>query len=130
MSATSDPPQQRGWNRLVDRILPSEDTVEADELQAQARVMSATPISDAALAAPVTVCGTIRAVTLRPHGQIPALEAELYDGSGALTLIWLGRRSIRGIDPGRALKGRGRITERGDRRVMFNPLYELLPDRT
>jgi hypothetical protein len=129
VSTTSDDQAQQRWNRLVERILPSEATVEADELKEQARVQAATPIADAAIASPVSICGTIRAVTLRPHGQVPAVEAELYDGSGAITLIWLGRRSIRGIDPGRALKGRGRITQRGERRVMFNPLYELLPDR-
>lgn len=130
MSPTEEQPKQRRWNRLVDRVLPSAGTVEADELREQSKDRSATAVCDAPLAVPVTVCGTIRAVTLRPHGQIPALEADIYDGSGALTLIWLGRRSIRGINPGRTLTGTGRITQRGDRRVMFNPLYELLPDHS
>lgn len=130
MSSTDQTPPQRRWNRLVDRFLPSAGTVEADELREQAKGQSATAVCDAPLAVPVTVCGTVRAVTLRPHGEIPALEADIYDGSGALTLIWLGRRSIRGINPGRTLTGTGRITKRGDRRVMFNPLYELLPDRS
>lgn len=118
------------WQRLVDRLLPSAGTVEADELQEQVRDLRATSIAQAPLATQLTVSGTVRAVTLRPRGQVAALEADLYDGSGAVTLIWLGRRSIRGINPGRTMMASGRITERGDRRVMFNPLYELLPERT
>lgn len=127
-SAVQEPTRGR-WARLVNRILPAAGVVEADELQEQARVLSATTLANAPLATPLTVCGTVRAVTLRPRGEIPALEAELYDGSGSLTVVWLGRRVIRGIDPGRGLTATGRITERGDERVMFNPLYELLPGR-
>ena len=50
----------------------------------------------------VGVTGTIRALTLRPVGGVPALEAELYDGSGTIKLVWLGRRRIHGHRPGHA----------------------------
>jgi hypothetical protein len=64
-------------------------------------------------------------VTLRPRGGVPALEAELYDGSGLITLVWLGRRRIAGIEPGRAIKVTGRVGVQDRMRVMFNPRYEL-----
>ena len=73
----------------------------------------------------VTVQGTLRTVTLRPRGGVPALEAELFDGSGAITLIWLGRRQITGIGPGRQLEVEGRIGVQDGVRVMYNPRYEL-----
>ena len=73
----------------------------------------------------VTLSGTLRTVTLRPRGGVPALEAELYDGSGAITLIWLGRRQITGIGPGRQLQVEGRIGVQDGVRVMYNPRYEL-----
>ena len=73
----------------------------------------------------VVVQGTLRTVTLRPRGGVPALEAELYDGSGVLTLIWLGRRRISGIYPGRFIKAEGRIGGQSRMPVMFNPRYEL-----
>ena len=63
---------------------------------------------------------------LRPRGGVPALEAELYDGTGTLTLIWLGRRRIAGIGPGRAVEVSGRIGEHDGQRVLYNPRYELL----
>lgn len=73
----------------------------------------------------VRLQGTLRTVTLRPRGGVPALEAELYDGSQVLTLIWLGRRRIAGIAPGRSLQVEGRIGVQDKTRVMFNPRYEL-----
>lgn len=75
----------------------------------------------------VTLRGTLRTVTLRPRGGVPALEAELYDGTGALTLVWLGRRRISGIVPGCSIQVRGRIGVQNRVRVMFNPRYELIP---
>lgn len=71
--------------------------------------------------------GVLRTVTLRPRGGVPALEAELSDGSGVLTIVWLGRRRIAGISPGRSLDVQGRIGTHDGARVMYNPRYELLP---
>lgn len=83
-------------------------------------------IGDAPDRLPVRLRGTLRTVTLRPRGGVPALEAELYDGTGVVTVIWLGRRRIAGIDPGRALEVRGRIGAQDGHRMLFNPRYELL----
>ena len=70
---------------------------------------------------------TLRTITLRPRGGVPALEAELFDGSGVLTVIWLGRRRIAGIAPGRSMRVTGRIGRLQGVRTMYNPRYELLP---
>ena len=74
----------------------------------------------------VTLRGTLRSVTLRPRGGVPALEAELYDGSGVITLVWLGRRRIAGIEPGRPIQVQGRIGLHDGVRTLYNPRYELL----
>lgn len=73
------------------------------------------------------VHGTLQTVTLQPRAGLPALEAELYDGSGVVTLVWLGRRRIEGIDCGRRLVATGRIAAVEGRRLMYNPQYSLLP---
>lgn len=57
----------------------------------------------------------------------PALEAELYDGSDVIDLIWLGRRKIAGIEPGRLVLAEGLVSIQDGRKVMFNPRYELRP---
>jgi hypothetical protein len=56
---------------------------------------------------------------------VPTLEAELFDGSGSVTLVWLGRRRIPGIEPGRTLTARGRFADVEGKRVIYNPRYEL-----
>ena len=83
-------------------------------------------IKDAPSRTPVQLRGTLRTVTLRPRGGVPALEAELFDGTDTLILIWLGRRRIAGIGPGRAIEVSGRIGEHDGQRVLYNPRYELL----
>jgi len=75
----------------------------------------------------VRLRGTLRTVTLRPRGGVPALEAELDDGTGVITVVWLGRRRIAGIAPGRALEIQGRIGLHEGQRIMYNPRYELMP---
>jgi hypothetical protein len=39
--------------------------------------------------------------------------------------VWLGRRRIAGIEPGRQIKVVGRCGHQDKMRVMFNPRYEL-----
>lgn len=85
------------------------------------------PIAEAPDREMVMLSGTLQTVTLRPRGGVPALEADLYDGTGSIVLVWLGRRRIAGIAPGRAVRARGRIGIHEGARVMFNPRYELLP---
>lgn len=112
------------WGRVRNWLRSSAD-LEASRLRELTRELAAVPCAEAELGRPVTVVGRLRTVTLRPLAGVPALEAELYDGSGVLTLVWLGRRVIRGITPGRVVVARGRITSNGGRLAMYNPDYEL-----
>ncbi|MGP3968862.1 OB-fold nucleic acid binding domain-containing protein [Streptomyces sp. 6N223] len=75
----------------------------------------------------VRVVGTLRAVGERSVAGMPALTAELDDGTASLAVVWLGRRAIAGIEPGRALVASGRISMTRGRPVLFNPRYELQP---
>lgn len=88
---------------------------------------AAVTIAEAPERLPVTVQGSLRTITLRPRGGVPALEAELDDGSAVLTVIWLGRRQIAGVSPGRSMRVTGRIGRVDGTRTMYNPRYELLP---
>ncbi len=87
----------------------------------------ATSIADAPNRERVTLRGSLRTVTLRPRAGVPALEAELNDGSGIITVVWLGRRRIAGIEPGRAIEVEGRIGAYDGVRIMYNPRYQLIP---
>ena len=73
----------------------------------------------------VVLSGVIRSVVLRPRQGVPALEAELYDGSASVDLVWLGRRRIAGIEPGRRARIEGLVCQIDGRPTIFNPRYEL-----
>jgi len=99
--------------------------MDARELKQDSVKAGCCPIEDARDRQRVELQGSLRCVTLRPRGGVPALEAELYDGSALITLVWLGRRRIAGIEAGRVVKVTGRVGRQDKVRVMFNPRYEL-----
>ena len=123
--ASADPKGGR-IKRMLNRFVASQEELEAQELLSDAEE-AGIPIARAGDREELTVCGTLRTVTLRPRAGVPALEAELYDGSGTLSIVWLGRRRIGGIEPGRTLVAHGRVAMTQGRPVMFNPRYELRP---
>ncbi|HEY6277564.1 MAG TPA: amino acid permease [Streptosporangiaceae bacterium] len=125
-TARAASPPRMGSNPLQ-RLIADRDLLDAQDLQAEASVASATPIADCPDHEFVSVAGVLRAVTLRPRGTSQTMEADLWDGTGSLNLIWLGRRAIRGIRPGRRIVVQGRITQIHDQRTMYNPSYELRP---
>lgn len=113
------------FRRALSRLTADENELHGRELQSDSVSAGATHVAQCSVGAPVCVAGQLRAVVLRPRAGVPTLEAELYDGTGTVTLIWLGRRRIRGIDPGRALVARGRLTRQDGRSTIYNPAYEL-----
>ncbi|MBZ9598590.1 OB-fold nucleic acid binding domain-containing protein [Streptomyces yangpuensis] len=115
------------FRRMIERLSTSQEELHSAELQEDAEAAGCTRICDCDDRQIVKVTGTLRTVTLRPRAGVPALEAELFDGSGALDVVWLGRRSIVGIEPGRRMIASGRISLSHGRRVLFNPKYELRP---
>ncbi len=121
-------PRERGRSglrRFLRRMTAGNAELEAEELQKTTGHEGATPITDCAARKRHCVAGTLRTVTLRPRGGAPALEAELYDGTDVISLVWLGRRKIAGIDPGRRLRAEGLVSVQDGRKVMFKPRYEL-----
>jgi amino acid transporter len=116
-----------GLARLRHHIASGHEQIQAEELQARVADVHATPIADLTDRQQCEVAGTLRTVTVRPRGNTPTLQAELWDGSGSVTLVWLGRHSIPGIEPGRHLKVRGRVSSHRGGRTIFNPGYELRP---
>jgi amino acid transporter len=86
-----------------------------------------TPIAETMPRKVVDVAGMLRAVTRQPHGPSLTMEADLWDGTGNVTLIWLGRREIAGIQPGRRIVVHGRLTNVRGERAIYNPTYELQP---
>jgi len=111
------------WNRLTAPV-EEQDAAALLNTSEQLGLVSAAECCDRQRA---TVHGSIRSVRMLPRAGSPALEAELFDGSGSIMLVWLGRRRIHGIECGRTLQASGLVSIKDDRRVMYNPRYELDP---
>ena len=86
-------------SKTLERL--SSEHQESSELKSDAAKAGCKLIASQPDRAVVILHGVLRSVTLRPVDGITALEAELYDGSASVTLVWLGRRRIEGIVAGR-----------------------------
>lgn len=113
--------------RLVKKLTTDVSELDAADLSRKAKQSGATRAADCACGQEVTVLGRLRTVELCPRDAVATLEAELFDGTEGVTLVWLGRRRIPGIEPGRTVRARGRIAVRDGRKVLYNPYYELQP---
>ena len=120
-------PRRKGLRRLFDRLTADTTELHAEELQDRIAAAGAQPIARCVDRERVRVVGTLRTVTIRPRAGVASLEAVLWDGTGDVAIVWLGRREIPGITPGRHIRAEGRITTLGGHRAIYNPIYELLP---
>ena len=112
--------------RLTYRLTRPSHELEAAELAQETSDLGLVHISDARPRTRVTVTGQVRSVTLRPREETPALDVELWDGTGAMHLVWLGRRRIAGIVPGIKMQATGRVTRQRSVPTIFNPAYEII----
>ena len=87
------------------------------------------PIGQAEPRAMVKVAGVVERLRVRPQMGVPAIEAVLADGTGTCTAVWMGRRSIKGLELGRRMVIDGRLAVKdGDLQIM-NPTYEFADQR-
>lgn len=102
---------------------------EADELARELQTAGVDRICTCRSGEVVTLRGTVGSVTVNPAATVPQFECEVYDGTGRVRIVWLGRRTVPGVAAGRRLLVTGRVTcqHEGDQVTMFNPAYELAP---
>ena len=98
--STAEPHEQSGVRGFFRRLTASQAELEAEELQEDLDRRRHTH-RRVRRAQQVLRRGYAPDCDAAPRGGAPALEAELYDGSDVIDLVWLGRRQIAGIEPGR-----------------------------
>lgn len=110
---------------LMHRLTASTHRLDAAELESEVEKLPCEKLKNIERGELAVVGGRVRSVTFTPTANVPVLEAELFDGSAAILLVWLGRRRIAGIEPGRKLLARGRVGMHSGRLAIYNPWYEL-----
>ena len=72
------------------------------------------------------VQGRVTSIKTAPRGSAPTLEVEIWDETGGVSLHFLGRREIAGLEVGSQLRAEGMVGEEEGSMVILNPSYELL----
>ena len=115
------------FRRFFRRMSESDELRYAEEIEKWSGSIPGTVrIREAPLRDRAKLAGVVRRITVRPLEGHESLEALLYDGTGEVTVVWMGRRTIPGLDLGTRVVVDGLIAEqRGERRVV-NPSFEFL----
>jgi RecG-like helicase len=112
--------------RFFHRMAESDEQRLRDEIRAwSSQIPDAVRIADAPVRTPVTVAGVVRRITVHPEHGLEALEALLTDGTGEMSVMWMGRRSIPGLALGTKVVVEGVVVEQRQGRRMVNPAFEF-----
>lgn len=113
--------------KVVERLTKPVEELDREQLEAYCDVLGVTPLNEITPRTPVKIAGEIRAVRIVPRAGAPALEVTVTDGRGSAVAVFLGRRKIAGLSPGRRLILKGVAGRDNTRVLLYNPEYELLP---
>ncbi|CAM3417539.1 DNA-binding protein [Stackebrandtia soli] len=118
------PRQQSRAARFLEGLTATEEELYAASVRDESEVAACSrPVRGER----VHIVGRLTTVVMSPASGLPTVQAELFNGDFTVTLLWIGRGRIVGIEPGRKLIARGRVaTGESDRIVMYNPWYELI----
>jgi hypothetical protein len=114
------------FRRFLRRMAESDEQRYAEEVEAWASAIPETVrIREAAVRDRVKLAGVVRRITVRPLEGSESLEALLFDGSGDIRVVWMGRRSIHGLNLGTRLVVEGVVGEQRNERRIVNPVFEF-----
>jgi len=85
-----------------------------------------TPIAEIEWRKRAHVQGQVTAIKAAPRGSSPLLEVEIWDQTGGVTLQFLGRREIAGLEVGSKMRAEGMVGEAEGSLTILNPSYELI----
>ena len=115
-------------NRIFGRLTESDEARLAEEIRSWAcTVPGAVPLDQAPMRVPVKVAGVVRRITVFPMEGNESLEAVVSDGTGEITVVFMGRRVMPGLNLGTRVVVEGVAGElRDGSRRMVNPRFEFV----
>lgn len=123
-----------GIRKFAEKFTKPVDEQDREQLVSWCEERGGTPLDELTLRQPVRIVGEIRSVRIVPRAGAASLEATVQDGRGTVTAVFLGRRKITGLSPGRRVALEGVVTKHrsatrsdgGKDCQMYNPVYQLL----
>jgi hypothetical protein len=114
------------FRNFVRRLSETDEERLADEIREWADSIPGTiRVNECPQRSRVKVAGVVRRITIRPVEGLEALEAVLWDGTGDVTAVWLGRRSIPGLALGSRILIDGVLGKERERPRIVNPTFEF-----
>jgi RecG-like helicase len=114
------------FKKMVERLTKSVDELDRQDLTQFCDARHFEAMDHLVPRHPVHVGGEVRAVRIVPRAGAAALEVTVSDGRGQVVAVFLGRRRIAGLSPGRKIAVSGVVVRDGSRWLLFNPAYEIL----
>jgi hypothetical protein len=112
--------------KFVEKLTKPVEELDRQELTAFCDRLHTTPIDQVVPRQQARVAGEVRSVRIVPRAGADALEVTVSDGRAQVTGVFLGRRKIGGMSPGRKLVLEGVVLPHGKQREIYNPVYTLL----
>lgn len=114
------------FRKAVHRLTASVDQLDREALSEFCSVRGFAPIAQVEPRTRVRTGGEVRSVRIVPRAGAPALEVTFSDGTASATAVFLGRRKIAGMAPGRRLAVNGMVARDGKQLLMYNPEYTFI----
>jgi hypothetical protein len=106
----------------------ADDARHAHAELAEHALVGVVPIGSTKWRQRVKVAGRVKAIRVQPWAdEVASLELTLADDTGGITIVFLGRRRIGGIDLGTHLVAEGMTSTHNGLLTILNPEYQLLP---
>jgi RecG-like helicase len=112
--------------KMVQRLTKPIDELDREHLTEFCEARRLAPMDEVQERSRVHVGGEVRSVRIVPRAGAPALEVTISDGRGSVVAVFLGRRKIAGLSPGRKVAIEGMAGRDGSQIVVVNPEYEFL----
>lgn len=115
-----------GLRDLAKRLRADSNDLDCERLQNRFGDLALTPIGELACRTRARVGGEVKQMRVAPRDGVPSFEVVVSDGTGDAVAVFTGRRSIGGIEHGRAMIIEGVARDERGHPTMLNPAYTLI----
>jgi len=114
------------FRRWVDRLNETDEARLASEITTWSQTVPGTVrIGEAPMRDRVKIAGVIKRITVFPMQDHESLEALISDGTGEVTVVFMGRRGIGGFSLGTRVVVEGVLGEKRGAVKMINPVLQF-----
>jgi len=112
--------------KLVEKLNKTSEELHREDVVGFCEKLGAVPIDEITERTRMRTAGEIASTRIVPRAGAPSLEVNINDGRASMCAVFLGRRRIAGLTPGRRVIVEGMAGRQDSRLIVYNPWYQLL----